>query len=107
MVWVHNHNTYVLQPFLPNKQQFKGIPGRDVLKTNTLKCKRNLFGPLSSQKPKNKVESAKVKTECRLYFSLLFSKGSATIYRLRGGGDFWGSRGLQRERWEKQWSPTE
>ena len=77
-----------MQPFLPNKQQYKGIPGRNVLKTITLKCKRNLFGPLSSQKPKNKVESAKVKTDCRLYFSLLFSKGSVAIYRLRGGGIF-------------------
>ena len=81
-----------MQPFLPNKQQYKGIPGRNVLKTITLKCKRNLFGPLSSQKPKNKVESAKVKTDCRLYFSLLFSKGSVAIYRQRGGGGFLGIR---------------
>ena len=87
-VWVHNHNTFpvFLQPFLLYTQQYKGIPGRDALKTNTLKCKGNLIGLLSSKKPKNKVESAKMKTDCRLYFSLLFSKGSVTIYRLRGGG---------------------
>ena len=86
-VWVHNHNTFpvFLQPFLLYTQQYKGIPGRDALKTNTLKCKGNLIGLLSSKKPKNKVESAKVKTDCRLYFSLLFSKGSVAIYRLGGG----------------------
>lgn len=41
---------------------------------------------LAVKNPKNKVESAKVKTDCRLYFSLLFSKGSVAIYHLRGGG---------------------
>ena len=46
----------------------------------------------TKKKPKNKVESAKVKTDCRLYFSLLFSKGSVAIYRLRGGGRFLGIR---------------